>query len=159
MLKFRKIRFRCQISTTFIILINYTYNLILFSCAKFLQNFRKEIAISIYSCLLLIDRAPSRQNHRDFACPACITKPRISLSPITVVRLYRWSLSRAILTSIWSESNVHCDTFYKIYSRSIVEIVEQMFAPRDSLFICYINYKKQTFMQNFQNLIPHNYVI
>lgn len=29
-----------------------------------------------------------RQNHRDFACPACVTKPHASLSPITVVRFY-----------------------------------------------------------------------
>lgn len=29
-----------------------------------------------------------RQNHRDFACPACVTEPRTSLSTITVVHIY-----------------------------------------------------------------------
>lgn len=58
----------------------------------------------------------SRQNHCDFACPAYITKRRTSLSAITVVRFYYWSLPRAILTSI---SNVTCDIFYKIYDHPI----------------------------------------
>lgn len=45
----------------------------------------------------------SRQNHRDFACPAYITKAHMSLSPITVVRLYRRSLS--LLSLLQYDSN------------------------------------------------------
>lgn len=58
MLTFKKIRFLCQNSTAFINNNNCRYNLILFSCAKFLRSSYKEVAISVY-CLLLIDRVPS----------------------------------------------------------------------------------------------------
>lgn len=70
--------------------------------------------------LLLIayrSRTNSHQNHRDFACPACITKRRTSLSPIT--RCPPLLLIYHVLFLLQHRMFPTCDTLYKIYDRPI----------------------------------------
>lgn len=102
-LKFRKIRSLYPIFTAFM------NNNIACVISFFLRKIFAELSWRNcnFHLLLIAYRSHtftnSRENHRDFACPAYITKARMSLSPITVVRLYHWSLS--LLSLLQYDSN------------------------------------------------------
>lgn len=111
-----------------------------FSWAKFLRGFRREESQFPFTayCLSIarLHQSP-RQNHRDFACPAYVTEARTSLSPITVVRLYRRGRNHVLSLSAIS---LECSRRYRVLQDlcpfrifPVVEIIEQTSVSHSSI--------------------------